>query len=136
MPTAIRDQILAAIGTAVSADYGDFPARLNNLPVRRFIASEDTDSDDDYGHTHSVMPVTVAIADEATATDPDTKRSESNALLADIVAGMFADETFGALADGIEQKGKATGDDGKTIFGFVLFDVRYHTVRGDPYTKD
>jgi hypothetical protein len=50
---------------------------------------------------------------------------------------MFADETFGALADGIEYTGGGIQTEvGKFVFAEAQFTVSYHYVRGDPFTID
>lgn len=138
MPTAIREQILAAITTAVSGEYGiPAPESERDLPVTIVQDGQDEAETTTYNQTNVLMPVAIASAAAATSHDKDTMRAQANALLASIITTMFADETFGDLADGIEYTGGGIQTEvGKFVFAEAQFTVRYHFVRGDPFTID
>lgn len=131
MPTAIEDQILAAIQTAVSGEYGQFPQQFRSLPATRVLADDNTAADNQYGETACTLPLVVARAEEATSTAPSDMRAQGSAIIAALVSAMFADETFGGLADNIEYLGGGRGFDGKTVFGSAQFNIYYRTERGD-----
>jgi len=58
-------------------------------------------------------------------------------MLAALIQNMFTDETFGGLADNIEYiAGGIETEVGKFVFAEAQFAVRYHHVRGDPFTID
>lgn len=138
MPTAIREQILAAITTAVSGEYGiPAPESERDLPVTIVQDGQDEAETTTYNQTNVLMPVAIASAASAASHDKDTMRAQANALLAGIITTMFADETFGDLADGIEYTGGGIQTEvGKFVFAEAQFTVRYHFVRGDPFTID
>jgi hypothetical protein len=58
-------------------------------------------------------------------------------MLADLVAAMYSDETFGGLADGVDYTGGSINVElGNLVFAEAQLQVRFHHVRGDPYTID
>lgn len=139
MPTSIREQILAALTTAVGGEYGTpAPEDERDLPIT--IVQErglDQADDDDYGYSNLIMPVSVASAAVAASNDRALMRGQANELLASLIQTVFADSTLGALVDGIEYTGGGIQTEvGKFCFAEAQFNIRYHTVRGDPYTKD
>lgn len=138
MPASIREQLLAAITTAVDGEYGlPAPETEQDLPVT--IVQDDLDSaaDDVYGYTQVAMPLSIAKAVEATDRDRTATRTQANELLASIIATMFTDETFGGLADGIEYtSGGIQTELGKFVFAEAQFTVNYHFVRGNPSLQD
>lgn len=138
MPTAIREKILAAITTTVGGEYGiPAPESERDLPVTIVQDGQDEAETTTYNQTNVLMPVAIASAASATSHDKDVMREEANALLAGIITTMFADETFGALADGIEYTaGGIQAEVGKFIFAEAQFTVRFHFLRGDPFTID
>lgn len=138
MPTSIREQLLAAITTAVSGEYGiPAPESERDLPVTIVQDGPDEAETTTYDQTNVVMPIAIGSAAVATSSDKDTMRAQANALLADIITTMFADETFGALADGIEYTGGGIQTEvGKFVFAEARFSVRFHFLRGDPFTID
>jgi hypothetical protein len=129
----VREQILSAITTLVGGEYGvPAPESERDLPITIVQDTPDERADDTYHHTRLLMPVAIAKAVEATSRDPDAMRSQAHDLLSDIIATMFADETFGALADGLEYSGGGIQTEvGKFVFAEAQFVVRYHHVRGD-----
>lgn len=138
MPTSIREQVIAAIVSATGGEYGvPAPESERDLPITIVQDGPEEASTDAYGYTMAIIPVAVAEAVESTTTDKDLMRIQANELLAGVIATMFADETFGGLADGVEYIGGGIQTEvGKFVFAEAQFAVRYHTVRGDPYTID
>jgi hypothetical protein len=99
---------------------------------------EDAAENDQYGITNIEMPVAIA---KAAAAAPQASRAllraQANELLAQIITAMFSDETFTGLADGVQYTGGGILTEiGKLVFAEAQFTVRYHHVRGDPYTID
>lgn len=138
MPTSIRERLLSAITTAVGGEYGVAAAELDrDLPICIVQEGEETSTPDLYGSDVIELPIAVAKAATADSTDKSAMRGQANELLASIRAAMFADETFGNLADGVEYtSGGIQTELAKICFAEAQFTVRYHTVRGDPYTLD
>ncbi|MEE4250697.1 MAG: hypothetical protein V2I38_08920 [Alcanivoracaceae bacterium] len=138
MPTPVREQILAAITTAVSGEYGiPAPEDERDLPVTIVQDGQEEAETTTYNQTNVLMPVAIASAAAATSSDKDTMREQANALLSSIITTMFTDETFGDLADGIEYTGGGIQTEvGKFVFAEAQFTVRYHYLRGDPFTID
>lgn len=137
MPVSIREQILAAITTAVGGEYGvPAPETERDLPITIVQDGTDTAIDDVYGQTNIEMFVAIADARPATTRDRDAIRTQANDLLAGIVQTMHVDETFGGLADGISYNGGGIQTElGKFVFAEAQFTVRFHHDRGDPYTS-
>lgn len=138
MPTSIREQLLSAITTAVGGEYGiPAPEDERDLPVTIVEDQPEQASDDQYNLSGILMPVVVARAAQAADNDRDAMRAQANELLASIKSEMFADESFGNLADGVQYTGGGIQTEvGRFVFAEAQFTVRYHTVRGDPYTID
>lgn len=139
MPTSIREQLLAAIAIAVDGEYGiPAPEDERDLPVCIVAEGEETAQPGSYGEEEIELPLAVARAAASTSsTDRDVMRAQANELLAQIRVDMFADETFGGLADGVEYTGGGIQTElGRIVFAEAQFLVRYHTVRGDPYNTD
>ena len=138
MPTSIREQLLSAITTAVGGEYGiPAPEDERDLPVTIVEDQPEQASDDQYNLSNILMPVVVARAAQAADNDRDAMRAQANELLASIKSEMFADESFGNLADGVQYTGGGIQTEvGRFVFAEAQFTVRYHTVRGDPYTID
>jgi hypothetical protein len=138
MPTSIREQLLAAITTAVDGEYGiPAPDDERDLPVTIVQDGPDQATPDVYGQTNIVTVVAIATAAAAADNDRDAMRAQANELLAQIVETMHTDETFGALADGIEYTGGGIQTEvGKFVFAEAQFAVRWHHLRGDPYALE
>jgi hypothetical protein len=138
MPVSIREQLLSAITTAVGGEYGvPAPELDRDLPICIVQEGEETSTADLYGSDVIELPIAVAKAASAVSTDKGDMRAQANELLASIRSDMFTDETFGGLADGVEYTGGGIQTElAKICFAEAQFTVRYHTVRGDPYTID
>lgn len=138
MTTPIREQLLSAITTAVSGVY-DVPAPEDERDAPMTVVADDLEQSEvgPYGEQNIVLPVTVARAEIASGPSRDVMRGQAHEMLADLILEMFADETFGGLADGVEYvSGGIQTEVGKFIFAEAQFSVRYHTVRGNPYLID
>jgi hypothetical protein len=138
MSVSVREQVIAAITTAVGGEYGvPAPELERDLPVCIVQDGQETSSPDNYGSDVIEIPIAVAKAAAAVSTDKGAMRAQANELLASIRADMFADETFGGLVDGVDYTGGGIQTElAKICFAEAQFTVRYHTVRGDPYTQD
>jgi len=94
-PVSVREQILAALTTAVSGEYGTpAPEDERDLPIT--IVQEtglDTASEDQYGFTNVEIPVSVASAVIAASNNRELMRAQANELLASIISTVFADAT-------------------------------------------
>ena len=138
MAHSIREQLLAAITVAVSGEY-DVPAPESerDMPITIVAEGEDEAASDAYGQTYVQLPVAVARAEVTTSTDKEIMRAQANDMLASLISLMFADETFGGLADSVEYTGGGIQTEvGKFCFAEAQFTVAFHFVRGDPYTID
>lgn len=143
MPVAIRQQLQVAIAAAVSGEFSvETTWDFDNLPQCILVDNDvDTATDDDYGFTTHAMDVVIGRAAEipegTDANDIDALRAQCHELLAGIVTDMYADETFGDLADFIEYTGGGIeAAVGKAAMAEAQFTVTYKTVRGDPYSQE
>lgn len=138
MPTAIREQILSALTTAVGGEYGlPAPEDERDLPITIVEDQPESASEDQYGYSVMVLPVVVASGAAAATTDRNAMRAQANALLASIVQTVFADAPLGALVDGVEYTGGGIQTEvGRFVFAEAQFSIRYHTVRGNPFTNE
>ena len=144
MPTAIREQLLAAITTAVGGEYGiPAPEDERDLPVT--IVQDGTDEAGGQYHTSTwVTPLAVATVQAAVDTSALTPtaaraalRAQAHGMLAALNAALHADPTFGALADGFDEAGQGIQTEiGKFVFAELQIRVRWHHVRGNPYQID
>lgn len=136
-PVSIREQLLAAITTAVNGSYGTTtPEDERGLPITMVQDGRD-DATPRYDTSQVTTPVAVARAEVASSDDLTALRAQANEMLAQLVIDMHADETFGGLADGLDYAGGGIQvDQGKFIFAEASFLVRWHHVRGDPHTQD
>lgn len=138
MSLPIRDQIIQAIVQAVDGRY-DISSAIDDadLPVCIVADEPEEATPDAFNHTYMVMPVAVARAVKSKEFDVTKMRQEASRLLASIIVDMHADDTFGGLADGVDYTaGGILVEPGMRCMAEAQFDVRYHTVRGDPFTID
>jgi hypothetical protein len=138
MPISIREQLLSAITTAVGGEYGTpAPEDERDLPITIVQDGPDQATPEVYGQTNVITVLAVASAAVAASNDRDAMRAQANELLATIITDMHTDETFGALADGIEYTGGGIQTEvGKFVFAEAQFAVRWHHLRGDPFTTE
>lgn len=138
MPVSVREQLLDAIITAVGGVYDvSAPDDERDLPLTVIADDIDSPRDGSYGEHALTLPVTIGRADKSTSTDRDVMRAEAGELLANVIQEMYADETFGGLAEGVDFEGGGIETQvGKFVFAEARFEVRYHFQRGDPYTID
>jgi len=141
MPSPIREQLLAAITTAVAGEYSiPAPEDERDLPVT--IVQDGTDEATvTYNSAGWVTPVAVATAQAAIDTSAMTPtaaraalRAQAHQALADLVDAVHVDQTFGELADGFDLAGQGIQTEiGKFVFAELQLRVRWHHVRGNPY---
>jgi hypothetical protein len=131
--TPVRELLLAAITTAVDGVYRvPSPEDERDLP-QTFVQDGTDDARDDYDYTVLVMPVAVARAEVAASADKAAQRAQAHGMLADLVADMYADGSFGGLAQGLELVGGGIQTElGKFVFAEASFRVTYRHVRGNP----
>ena len=138
MPVSIREQLIQKITETVGGLY-DIPAPTDEreCPVTIVRDLPEVAADDQYGVSNREIPVAIGRGAVSTSTVRAEQRAEANELLAELVTEMFADESFASLADGLEYTGGGIQVEvGKFVIAEAQFTVRYHTVRGDPYTID
>lgn len=144
MPTPIREQLLAAITTAVGGEYSiPAPEDERDLPVT--IVQDGTDEAGAlYGYSAWVTPVAVATAQAAVDTSALSStaaraalRAQAHEMLAALHHALNADPTFGGLAEGFDEDGQGIQTEiGKFVFAELQIRVRWHHVRGNPYQID
>lgn len=138
MAVAIREQLLSAITTALGAEFGlPVPEDDRDLPLIVVQDGVDEAEDSAYNQTKVLMPVSVASIDLTSSSDRDVMRAEANALVASIITTMYADETFGALAERVSYTGcEIEAEAGKYVFARAEFVVEFHFQRGNPFVID
>lgn len=135
-PVSIREQLLAAITLAVNGQYGvPTPEDERELPLT--IVQDSTDeAATRYDTVEITTQIAVGRAEAATGTDAAALRAQANDMLAQIVTDMHADETFDGLAYGVDYAGGGIqAEVGKFVFAEASFRVRWHHLRGDPYSQ-
>jgi len=133
MTASVRERLLAAITTATGGVYRvPTPEDERDLPLT-FVQDSTDDCETDYDFTKLAMPVAVARAEAANSGDRAAQRAQAHAALAALIEAMYADETFGGLAQGITLAGQGIQTElGKYVFAEASFQIRYQHVRGDP----
>lgn len=131
--TAVREQLIAAIVTAVGGEYGlSAPEDERDLPVT-IVQDGSDDAATSYDTTRLTMPISIGRAEAATGTDRTVMRAQANAALAALITAMHLDETFGGLALGVDYTGGGIQiEAGKFVFAEASFAVRYQHLRGQP----
>lgn len=133
MSESIRERLISAILTATGGQYAPGSAdEASEAPVT--YVQDDTDqAGGTYDVTECVMPVSVARIEVSASPDRNLQRKQAHAALAGLITSMFADETFGGLAKGIEYAGGGIQiDAAKLVFAEASFRVRYEHLRGQP----
>ena len=133
MDAPVRERLLAAITAAVGGVYRvPTPEDERDLPLT-FVQDSTDAAQDGYDYTVLTMPVAVARAELASSADQAQQRAQAHGMLADVVAAMYADPTFGGLAVGLGLSGGGIQTElGKFVFAEASFEVRYQHVRGNP----
>ncbi len=132
MADLVRERLLAAIITAVGGEYGlRTPEDDRDLPVT-IVQDGADEAAANYDATICVMPLNVARAELAASTDRDAMRQQAHAALGTLIEAMYADETFGGLAVGINYTGGGIQAEGRLVFAEAAFQVRYQHLRGQP----
>lgn len=129
--TVIREQLIGAILTAVSGEYGIPPPEdERDVPVT-IVQDGDDEVTTSFDTDNLTMPVNVARAEAAASTDRDVMRAHAHEMLGTLVAAMFVDETFGGLARGVDYTGGGIAmGAGPLVFAEAAFRVRYSHARG------
>jgi hypothetical protein len=146
MPTPVREQLLSAITTAVGGTYGvPLSEDERDLPLIIVQDGEEVAEPTAYGATEYTIEVSVISVDKAADRVAGQSqeqyqaamRAKCHELLAASQVLFFADPTFGGLADGVDYTGGSiTAEANGLCYAAAQFSVRYHTVRGDPFTID
>ena len=144
MATPIRERLLSALTTAVAGEYGiPAPEDERDLPVTIV-----QDGADEAGGSYGVVAWTTPVAIGRAAAAVDTSamtptaaraalRAQAHDMLAALHQALNADETFGSLADGVDEAGQGIQTEiGKFVFAELQIRVRWHHVRGNPYLID
>ena len=136
-PVPIREQMLAALTSAVSGTYAvDAPVSEREVPITVLLDGED-EALADYDCIRNNTPVSIARVELAGSADKTEQRKQANRIMASIVKDVAANETLGGLADGIDYNGGGISVDvGKFVFGEASFTVRWRHLRGDPYLNE
>lgn len=136
-PVALRERLLAAITTAVDGVYRvPTPEDERDLPLT-FVQDSTDDVVSGYDYTTVATPVAVAHAAPAASADQALQRAQAHEMLADLVAAMYADETFGGLAQGVDLTGQGIQTElGKFVFAEASFRVTWRHVRGNPWLAE
>lgn len=136
MPTSIREQVLDALTSAVGGVYAlETPDDERDLPVTALRDDQEA-AEESYGVTNVTMPVAVARAEAATSQDRNAMRTQCDAIHAALIAEVSASSALKLLIDGVDYTGGFIQAVGDVCVAQANFNVRYHFVSGDPYTKD
>jgi hypothetical protein len=133
----VREQVLSALTTTVSGKYGTpSPDYEGDVPLTVVQDAAD-ESSNSYDSIVNVMPVAIGRVVLATSVDKSVQRAQAHEVLASLIQLVFADDTLGGLADGIDYTGGSISVElGKFVFAEIAVRVRYHHLRGDPYHRD
>lgn len=138
MPDSIRQRLKTNLATALGGEWGlPAPTDERDLPFTSLDNGSETAS---AAFDSMFCEITLTVARAAVATSPTASvlNAEAEALQAAIhieLCGASVDQTFGDLADEVTYLGGGTAVEmGKFIWGLAEFSVKYHHVRGDPYT--
>lgn len=135
---SIKEQLITAITAAVGGTASTpSPDDELDLPQTSVSDAGEEAERDIYGYTTVKMTVEISTAQRAVSSDPEEMRSQCNEMLAQLITTMFADETFGGLADDLFYTAGGISTEAR-VFSFALarFTVVYHFVHGNPYQKD
>jgi len=151
MQLTVREKIIQAIGEALSRIHpaNGFqrayrnvlrgrvdPSGIKSFPSIVYFDGSETSEDVPHGHETLDMAITVEVW--VAVNSPLTLSEELNVALGDIRHGMLADHTFGGLVLHIAYLG-AEPNLGEVAapLGMVsaMFNIRYRTRYGDPYTQ-
>lgn len=136
MPEPVRERILAALTAAVGGQYAiETPDDDRDLPVTA-VQDDAEIAEAAYGSSMITLPVVVARAESAISQNKDAMRRQCNAIHAALIVEVSAAPDLQALVDGIDYTGGFIQAVGEVCIAQANFNVRYHTVAGDPYTTD
>lgn len=136
MTTSIREQLIAAVCTAMGAQYGAYVDDQTAMPVTVVVDGTDSASNT-YDLTTVSMPISVGRAEAVTAhAAPETQRTQANAALAKLITDMHAGGDFGGLCRSCEYTGGELEYHGDThIVALANFTLTYQHARGNPSTQ-
>lgn len=136
MAVSIREQILAAICTAVSGTYALETAEDDrDLPVTAVLDEPET-ATANYGCSEITMPVVIARVEAAQSREPDSMRTQCNAILAALITEIGQADALNTLVDSVfYQSGFIQAEAGKYCLAQATFTVQYQTVLGDPFAN-
>lgn len=136
-PVSIRERILQALATRVSAQRGLDGYDVADLPLTVIVEGADSENGSDYDLTQLIMPVTIARAVTQSGVKADAWYTAANEELAKLIKSTFAsDPTFGGLAKGMDYTGGEAGlitDGAKGVAVQIFVNIRYAFMHGDPY---
>lgn len=137
MALTIREQVLAAFATRLSAERSIPTRDRDDLPVIGMEAPEESGSDSqEYGK--AVMDVPVNVVRYVRANDLSEADTEANAELGTLIqSALGTDNTLGGLCRDIRYTGGAIDlpPDGSVVVGVAAqFTITYSFDEGDPFT--
>ena len=136
----IRERILQALATRLSAQRGLEQYDARDLPITILVEGEDTAQESDYDRTNVTLPVTIAYANNVSGTKSDTWYAQANTALANLIQSVYSgDESLGGLCQGIDYTGGdvAVLTDGATGYAVqAFFNIRYAFVHGNPFSTE
>lgn len=139
MALPIREQILQALATRVSAARGLEVYDEHDLPFTVLIEGEESAEDNNYDMTNVSLPFTVGRGMSIKGKKQDEWYEEGNQALADLIKEIYAGgESVGDLAHGIDYAGgfvDVVTDGARGVTVQAYFNVRYSFVHGDPYSQ-
>ncbi|MEY5098585.1 MAG: hypothetical protein RJA36_1304 [Pseudomonadota bacterium] len=134
MTQPVRERVLAALTAAVGGVYRmPTPEDSEDMPLT-FVQASSDEVTTDYEVHYARMPVAVARAAYAASPDQAAQRAQAHAMLAELVAQLWADPTLGGLCSGAGLQLVGQGielDLGRLVFAEVSLVLPYRTVRGD-----
>jgi len=135
VPVSIREQVLAAVCTAVGGTYAlDTPDDDRDLPLTA-VQEEPESAEANYSSSNITMPVVIARAEATTSRAANQMRIQCNAIHAALIAEMAASTALGNLVDSVfYTTGFIQAEAGKYCLAQTTFTIQYHTVLGDPFT--
>ena len=134
MPVSIREQLLAAITTAVGGVYDtEIPTDERELPIT-LVFDEPESAEENYDETIITLPLSIAKAAVGISRDQTALRAQANELLAGIISAVIINETFGGLAQKASYEGGGIVLHNKFIAAEAQFLIIYSYLRDDPYT--
>ena len=139
MTVSIRERLIAAVCTAMSAQYSQTHIdEQTALPVNVVIDGADT-ATNSYDLTECTMPLTVGRAEaiaSGDANNPAAQRTQANAALAKLITDMHAGGDFTGLCRSCNYTGGSIELQADSfIVATANFELKYQHARGAPGTQ-